>query len=173
MDMKIWRIIKFVRGGITANYIEVKQKQNRVRQLRNKYFMKQDVQDKRYRIMQDLTMTSYMIGIKDLLDTIFFNDDKLNFSHIIENVSNRMPDGVFSNSIIYKQVKLLNVPLEDMKNFILPADSNQFNSLRNNLVRLSLRYSMINGKGEGNNAITTSLNRIMPLIKKDGTFFPS
>lgn len=100
MDYRIWKIINFVKGTVSANYMEVKQRQNRTRQQRSKYLRQQDINDKRERIAQDFALTAYMIGIKDRLDKIFFNDPTVNFAHVIENVSNSMPDGAFSNSIV-------------------------------------------------------------------------
>lgn len=58
--------------------------------------------------------------------------------------------------------------MDDMKNFILPAQNSFFDSFGNNLTRLALRYSMINKYGDATPQ-DASLHRIMPLIKKDGT----
>ena len=81
--------------------------------------------------------------------------------------------GIYANTIIAEQCKRMKIPIEDMinfilPNFILPAQESHINNLRNNLTRLDLRYTMLSPKQKQKNK-STNIQRIMPLIKNDGT----
>lgn len=67
----------------------------------------------------DFVFTAYMLGLKDILNECF-RSQRIGFAEAIDQVSKEFPKSIYSNPIVTAKIKRLNVPLEDMHNFILP-----------------------------------------------------
>lgn len=115
-------------------------------------------------MMQDFVFTAYMLGLKEILKNCFLNKP-ITFAQAIDQVNKSMPQGVFSNTIVNRFVSRLNIRLQDMENFILPAQTSNISSLGNNLCKLEQRYPLLNNLwSQDQNSYPHNLWRIMPMI---------
>lgn len=143
MEYKIWKIVQCVKKKFQSNYIQNSEKQHLKRKLSGLNLKKQKIKDRKQRMMQDFVFTAYMLGLKEILKNCFLNKP-ITFAQAIDQVNKSMPQGVFSNTIVNRFVSRLNIRLQDMENFILPAQTSNISSLGNNLCKLEQRYPLLN-----------------------------
>lgn len=116
----------------------------------------------------DFIFTAMMLGFKETLQNCF-NNEPVTFGQAVRNVTASMPHGVFTNTIILEITQRVGIPLDRVINFILPGPNRRFPSLADNIKKLESRYDMLNQPRQAR--FTSSLQRIMPLIRSNGVLF--
>lgn len=93
-----------------------------MKSLREKYLQQISHNDSRAQFLHDFVSTAYLLSMKDLLDRCFTNQHRAaNFAEVVKSVTKATQGDVFSNPIISEKAKRLQIPLEDMRNFLLPV----------------------------------------------------
>ena len=110
-----------------------------------------------------------MLGFKDILEDCFI-DQPINFGKAVTQVSKSLEYGVFTNTCMIEVLNRIRVPVEDTINFILPGPNQKYPKISDLIVKLELRYDMLNKPSIHEEPVLVR-KRIMPLIRKDGCLY--
>lgn len=106
---------------------------------------------------------------KQIYDKKLEAERALNFGEAVAQIDKTMPYGVYTNTIVLQLVDRMGLPIESMVHFILPGPNNRFPTVQDLLSKYSVKYNMLNPLSR--NEYKSSFERILPLIKSDGTLF--
>lgn len=91
----------------------------------------------------DFIFTAYMLGFKEILEDLFI-DKPINFGQATQEINQLLPHGVFTNTIIQSILDRVDVPIEQVVNFLLPGQHYRFPTLADNIIKLESRFGLLN-----------------------------
>lgn len=84
-----------------------------------------------------------MLGLKEIINEAILKKHD-NLSEAVKMILKDSPEGIYCNKIVKTRMMRMKIPIEEVKNFLLPASENNILKMSNNIARLELRYDMIN-----------------------------
>ena len=62
-----------------------------------------------------------MLGLRKVLDECFVSGINIDLGTAVERALDCTPEGIYNNIIVSELCKRMKVPVQDMRNFILPS----------------------------------------------------
>ena len=124
MALKIHKIVQMVRQNTTTG-IEQKKRQDDRRKMRCHHIKKYQNQEKKKTRAQDIIFTTHMLGLKNVLTDCFL-DRPLTFRQAIDEVNKKFQYGIYTNTIVVDIMDRINMPIDSVRNFLLPGKKSRF-----------------------------------------------